>query len=349
MNGLGDVLAVARKARGLTQIELAELVGLTQPAINRYESGDRDPDQHIVAKLAEILSVTDDLLIHGNRFRGALAVDAHMRRHKTTKASAWRQLEARLNLLRVHASFLFEEVAINSEQHVPAFDPEFTAAEDAARLVRAQWRMPMGPVVNLTRWMEAAGCLVFEEDFATQRIDGLSQWVDDYPVMLINANAAPDRKRLTLAHELGHLVLHSTNPTENMETEATAFAAEFLMPEANSARAASARSRQVARTETGMGRLDASPPGAGISHGPGIGRGSHQALQGDERARLENQRARHRVHRARKTEPTRPHRHDTPKPRIHRPASRRHRRIRQSCGQSIPPRRWPPPCDLTSD
>ncbi|WP_151841224.1 ImmA/IrrE family metallo-endopeptidase, partial [Mycobacterium tuberculosis] len=90
---------------------------------------------------------------------------------------------------------------------------------------------PMGPVVNLTRWMEAAGCLVFEEDFATQRIDGLSQWVDDYPVMLINANAAPDRKRLTLAHELGHLVLHSTNPTENMETEATAFAAEFLMPE----------------------------------------------------------------------------------------------------------------------
>lgn len=169
--------------------------GLTQPAINRYESGDRDPDQHIVAKLAEILGVTDDLLIHGNRFRGALAVDAHMRRHKTTKASAWRQLEARLNLLRVHASFLFEEVAINSEQHVPAFDPEFTAAEDAARLVRAQWRMPMGPVVNLTRWMEAAGCLVFEEDFATQRIDGLSQWVDDYPVMLINANAAPDRKR----------------------------------------------------------------------------------------------------------------------------------------------------------
>lgn len=231
MNGLGDVLAVARKARGLTQIELAELVGLTQPAINRYESGDRDPDQHIVAKLAEILGVTDDLLIHGNRFRGALAVDAHMRRHKTTKASAWRQLEARLNLLRVHASFLFEEVAINSEQHVPAFDPEFTAAEDAAQLVRAQWRMPMGPVVNLTRWMEAAGCLVFEEDFATQRIDGLSQWVDDYPVMLINANAAPDRKRLTLAHELGHLVLHSTNPTENMETEATAFAAEFLMPE----------------------------------------------------------------------------------------------------------------------
>ncbi|EUA32506.1 hypothetical protein I552_9755 [Mycobacterium xenopi 3993] len=87
-----------------------------------------------------------------------------------------------------------------------------------------------GPVVNLTRWMEAAGCLVFEEDFGTQRIDGLSQWVDDHPIILINANAAPDRKRLTKAHELGHLVLHSNGPTDQMEDEANRFAAEFLMP-----------------------------------------------------------------------------------------------------------------------
>jgi Zn-dependent peptidase ImmA (M78 family) len=230
MSQLGDVLAIARKARGLTQTELAEAVGVSQPAINRYESGDRDPDDDTLAKLANVLMVTEQLLRHGNRFRGALAVDAHMRRQKTTKASAWRQMEARLNLHRVHASFLFEEVSIASEQHVPAFDADFTNPEDAARMVRAQWRMPMGPVVNLTRWMEAAGCLVFEEDFGTQRIDGLSQWVDDHPVTLINANASPDRKRLTLAHELGHLVLHSNGPTESMEDDANAFAAEFLMP-----------------------------------------------------------------------------------------------------------------------
>ncbi|OIN80243.1 XRE family transcriptional regulator [Mycobacterium malmoense] len=230
MTGLGDVLTIARKARGITQIELAEMVGVTQPAINRYESGDRDPDKNTLTKLAAVLGVTEELLTHGNRFRGALAVDAHMRRQTTTKASAWRQMEARLNLLRVHASFLFEEVSIASEQHVPAFDPEFTTPEDAAKMVRAQWRMPMGPVVNLTRWMEAAGCLVFEEDFGTQRIDGLSQWVDDHPVILINANSAPDRRRLTKAHELGHLVLHSNVPTEGMEDEANRFAAEFLMP-----------------------------------------------------------------------------------------------------------------------
>lgn len=230
MSALGDVLAIARKARGLTQTELAEMVGVTQPAINRYESGDRDPEPEILAKLADALGVTESLLTHGNRFRGALAVDAHMRRQKTTKASVWRLWEARLNLHRVHASFLFDEVSINSEQHVPTFDADFTAPEDAARMVRAQWRMPLGPVVNLTKWMEAAGCLVFEEDFGTQRIDGLSQWVDDHPLVLINANTTTDRKRLTLAHELGHLCLHSNTPTEDMEAEANAFASEFLMP-----------------------------------------------------------------------------------------------------------------------
>ncbi|ORB34424.1 helix-turn-helix domain-containing protein [Mycobacterium persicum] len=230
MSGLGDVLAIARKARGFTQSELADLVGTTQPTINRYEAGDRDPDPETVAALAKALGVTEQLLTHGNRFRGALAVDAHMRRQKTTKASLWRQMEARLNLLRVHASFLFEEISIRSEQHVPTFDPDDVPAQHAARLIRAQWRMPLGPVVNLTRWLEGAGVLVFEEDFGTHRIDGLSQWVGDHPVMLINANAPADRKRLTKAHELGHLVLHSNVATDDMESEANRFAAELLMP-----------------------------------------------------------------------------------------------------------------------
>lgn len=230
MSGLGDVLAIARKARGLTQSELADMVGATQPTINRYEAGDREPERETIAALANALGVTEQLLTHGNRFRGALGVDAHMRRQKTTKASLWRQMEARLNLLRVHASFLFEQVSIMSEQHVPTFDPEDVPAQHAARLIRAQWRMPLGPVVNLTRWLEGAGVLVFEEDFGTHRIDGLSQWVGDHPVMLINANAPPDRKRLTKAHELGHLVLHSNIATEDMEGEANRFAAELLMP-----------------------------------------------------------------------------------------------------------------------
>jgi len=48
--------------------------------------------------------------------------------------------------------------------------------------------------------------------------------------VLLNSAAPTDRKRMTLAHELGHLVLHSQEVTPGLEREAGEFAAEFLMP-----------------------------------------------------------------------------------------------------------------------
>jgi Zn-dependent peptidase ImmA (M78 family)/DNA-binding XRE family transcriptional regulator len=231
MSGFGDAITVTRKARDITQAELADKVGVSQAAINRYEAGLRDPDDETLGKIADVLGVTRRFLRDSDRFVGALAVDAHMRRQKTTKASVWRRLEAELNLLRLHSSLLFSEVSIAAEQMVPTFDPLDTTPEAAARLVRAQWRLPIGPVVNLTRRLEAAGCLVFTTDFGTSRVDGLSQWSGDHPVILLNEALAADRLRLTLAHELGHLCLHTMDPTEDMEGEANRFAAEFLMPE----------------------------------------------------------------------------------------------------------------------
>jgi Zn-dependent peptidase ImmA (M78 family) len=53
-----------------------------------------------------------------------------------------------------------------------------------------------------------------------------------FAIILVNSTAPTDRKRLTLAHELGHLCLHNEFVSENVEEEATDFAAEFLMPEA---------------------------------------------------------------------------------------------------------------------
>jgi transcriptional regulator with XRE-family HTH domain len=44
MSGLGDLITVVRKARGVTQAELGEKLGVTQVTINRYESGAREPD-----------------------------------------------------------------------------------------------------------------------------------------------------------------------------------------------------------------------------------------------------------------------------------------------------------------
>ncbi len=231
MIGPGEALLVARKAQGLTQDDVCGHLGITQATLSRYENDQRVPDDGTLANFAKIYEVTVDFLRCGQRMRGALAIDSHMRRQKTTKATLWRRLEARLNMYRLHASLLFEEVSLRATNIIPTFDPEETQPAAAALITRAQWKMPIGPVLHLIRWLEAAGCIIIEEDFGTTRVDGLSQWIGDHPVILINSGLVTDRKRLTLAHELGHLCLHSSIATADMEEGANAFAAEFLMPE----------------------------------------------------------------------------------------------------------------------
>lgn len=231
MTALGEVLETARRARGLTQADLADRAGLTQAALSRYENDLREPEIDALQRVADVLGVTVPFLTQAGRARGGMAMDAHMRRRATAPPGTWRQLEARLNVYRWHASHLFEEVSLRAEQHVPTLDPLEVTPEQAARFVRAQWRMPAGPVRRLAQWLEAAGYLLFGEDFGTGRVDGLSQWVGDHPVILYNDVAPTDRVRLTLAHELGHLVLHAaTTSADDVEAEANAFAAEFLIP-----------------------------------------------------------------------------------------------------------------------
>ncbi|MFT4164189.1 MAG: XRE family transcriptional regulator [Microlunatus sp.] len=230
MTDLGEVLTTARRASGLTQEKLAERAGVTQAALSRYENGLREPDDATLEVLARALGVTTRFMKHAGRVRGAAAVDAHMRRRATAPATVWKKLEARLNMYRMHVSVLSEEIQIRSNNRVPTFDPIDTTPDAAARMVRMQWSMPIGPVRNLVGWLESAGCLIIEESFGTTRVDGMSQWIGEQPVIYINSDSPTDRKRLTLAHELGHLVLHSTEVVEEIEEQANEFAAEFLMP-----------------------------------------------------------------------------------------------------------------------
>src|SRR5690606_10379613 len=65
----------------------------------------------------------------------------------------------------------------------------------------------------------------------TRHMDATSIWFANSPPMIFyNSALATDRLRFTLAHELGHLVMHDV-PSETQEEEADLFASEFLMPE----------------------------------------------------------------------------------------------------------------------
>lgn len=231
MSSFGEVIITGRVAAGMTQEDLANAIGVTQAAMSRYENDLREPDADTTQQIADALGVTVRFLERASRPTAALAVDAHMRRRATAKPTVWRQLEAQLNMLRMHSDFLREEVALAASLTMPGFDPFTTDPADAARTTRTQWQMPSGPARSIVRWIEAAGSVVLMTDLGNQRVDGLSQWTADHPVIVVNSANPTDRIRWTLAHEIGHLVLHREDSTDDMEREADAFAAEFLMPE----------------------------------------------------------------------------------------------------------------------
>ena len=232
MNRLGEAIHTARIAAGLTQAQLAEQAEVTQAALSRYENGLREPDPATLERLASAIGVNTRLLTNMSQIVGSLATEAHMRRRATAPVRVWRRLEAGINVLRAQMRLLLSTIDYQAPNNMPSLDPIEYRPHEAARLVRAQWRMPQGPVRNLTAWMESAGCLIIERDFGTPRVDGLSQWIDDHPIIMINSRVPTDRKRMTLAHELGHIVMHSEpiHLSKQSEEEAMRFAAEFLMP-----------------------------------------------------------------------------------------------------------------------
>jgi Zn-dependent peptidase ImmA (M78 family) len=96
--------------------------------------------------------------------------------------------------------------------------------------MRVAWHLPRGPIRDVTQAIETAGGIVMRCPFPTRLVDAVSRWVPGLPpLFFVNESLPADRERLTLAHEIGHLVMHRT-PSATMEDEAFSFAGEFLMP-----------------------------------------------------------------------------------------------------------------------
>ena len=61
----GAALAALRKERGMTQLELAEKMGVTDKAVSKWERDLSLPDVNTIPKLAELFGLTVDELMQG--------------------------------------------------------------------------------------------------------------------------------------------------------------------------------------------------------------------------------------------------------------------------------------------
>lgn len=63
----GEFLAALRKSKGYTQVEVAELLGVTNKTVSKWERGDGLPEISMLPVLAEVYEITADELLAGKR------------------------------------------------------------------------------------------------------------------------------------------------------------------------------------------------------------------------------------------------------------------------------------------
>jgi len=233
-----EMMVLARESEGLTQTELATRISalqgstVTQGTVSKIESGLAKPTDDQIDLMAKVLRFPRAFFFQAAPVFGYGSSCYYHRKRQDISVSTMRRALADINILRIQLSKLLRGAEIDTSLRFHPMDvAEYESPEKIARLLRGLWRLPPGPVQNLIHTIESGGGVVFKFPFGTRKIDAISQWLPGLPpIMFVNSEIPGDRLRYTVAHELGHLIMHQT-PSADIESEANRFAAEFMMPE----------------------------------------------------------------------------------------------------------------------
>jgi Zn-dependent peptidase ImmA (M78 family)/transcriptional regulator with XRE-family HTH domain len=224
----GQRVRLARELRGLTQVDLAGLLGVDQTMVAHIERGTKQPSAEVLEHCASELRLPKAFFRQPNPPdfpRGSLLFRSKSGIGKKRVAEA-----------HAYAAILFE-LALSLSQHASLVPVRLPPPDDpiiVARKIREAMHAGDGPLSNLVRAVERLGVLVLPlPDIAD--LDAFAVWAGpsrEYPVMGLVAGTPPDRIRMSVAHELGHLILHRyvNSAAQELENQAYHFAAELLMP-----------------------------------------------------------------------------------------------------------------------
>ena len=205
--------------------------------ISKYESGRVLPSPEVLFGLAKVLGVSADFLTSTqiDRLDGL-----EFRKHSSTKARDRARAEALLTdclerYLTVEEILGIPPALGSLEQHCYDHVNALDEIDNRADELRRAWNLGLDPVPSLCALLEENGIRVIEDDLPEQ-ISGLTcQAVRDgnrvAEAVLVSNRMNVERKRFTLAHELAHRVIRSTNnPAIRLEEAMNRFAGAFLVP-----------------------------------------------------------------------------------------------------------------------
>ena len=248
---IGDRLRQARVAAGMSQTEVVDSlaehgVSLTKAGLSKYERGGSVPKPRALRTLAQVLGVDTAFFLEERAvsiewlaFRKASRLGK--KQQERIKTLAFVQVAALHSLRRALEPNRQPRPMIRTVVTVPA------DAESAADQLRERWGLGDLPIGSVTSVIEDAGGIVVESGDEEDLFDGLSGWLDDKtPVIVVSSSVSDDRKRFSLAYELGHLAMDVGEIDSAAEEKlAHRFAAAFLVTSNTARRELGERRRRL--------------------------------------------------------------------------------------------------------
>jgi Zn-dependent peptidase ImmA (M78 family) len=225
------MIQLARESRGLSQTDLSRMTRIPQPKLSRIEGGSvPDVEAEVIQILAKQLNYPESFF--GQHYN-VYPPNIHYRKRETIDQKSLLRADALMNIYRFNLQELLKVVEL-SNQNVPRIREQYESPGQVAQSLRAYWRVPTGPIDNLYSLLEGQGIIIVPIEFMTEKIEGRSVVADTgHAIIFVNKNSSGDRQRLTVVHELAHIIMHINSiPTfgRDEEKEAFDFGIEFLMP-----------------------------------------------------------------------------------------------------------------------
>lgn len=228
-----------REARQLTQVALAEAIGMSPSSVSQYEAGNVNPSPETLARLCEVLDVGPGFLT-SRKPPHLSEASPHFRKQNGLTRRSQKMVHA-WGTLAVELIERLEEFVTIPDWSGGSYADDLNAGRSVDKIadqVRRDLGFGFGPISNMVWLLEGIGvvCLEVPADVAeVDQLDAFSTWSKGLarPVVFLgNGKGSATRRRFDAAHELAHLLLHrKCEPGDRkFEEQANRFAAAFLLP-----------------------------------------------------------------------------------------------------------------------
>lgn len=236
----------ARISRGMSLNDLAEGIGVTKQAISKYELGALNISSETLFNISQLLDFPIDFFMkpkntNDENYSKSAVFFRSTRTAKKIQNALIQKIDFVHEIVEYLKKFIdfppIDILDIDLDNYKGYLEEE--DIEEIAIKYREYWNLDKEPIVNLSNLLLKKGFIISTVNLNTMKVDGYSRWINGVPYIILGSDKnCSVRARFSLAHELGHLILHSHLEEDDIkknhkiiEIEANRFASAFLLPE----------------------------------------------------------------------------------------------------------------------